>query len=349
MRCLSRTIRAKTVPSRGVTLLELLIVMAIMVMVTAAAIPIMLPAVQNRRMREASRLVSSYISGARSRAIETGRPVGVMVERLNGQPYAMTLSYVEVPPPYAGDTTGATCTFTAAGAGSVTLALSSPIPAGLIRLNDTLRLNYKPSLYTITGPDTSPADGVVDSGSQLTATLISPATGIIPWTTLSPGVPYQIFRQPVRSSAAPMQLPEGTVIDLASSGYTLNNTPYAFNSGSSTAPIVLFNPVITFAPNGSVDYVTNNASPFNLMRAPGPIFLMLGRRELMPDVSKSGNNENLYDPGVTLPALNLYLSNYWIAIGNTTGTVTVAENASNVGAFDVARGFAQQGQSVSGQ
>ena len=347
MQLFSRTIRTSVARSRGVTLLELLIVMAIMVMVTAAAIPIMIPAVQNRRMREASRLVSSYISGARSRAIETGRPVGVMVERLNGQPYAMTLSYVEVPPPYAGDTTGANCTVSVAGA-NVTLTLSSAIPAGLIRINDTLRLNYKPLLYTVTGPDTSPADGVVDTGTTITATFPSSATTIVPWTATSPAVAYQIFRQPVRSSAAPLQLPEGTVIDLASSGYTLTNS-YPFNSGTPTAPVVLFNPVITFAPNGSVDYVTNNVSPFNLVRPIGPIFLLLGRRELMPDVSKSNVDENLYDPGVTVPALNLYLSNFWIAIGNQTGMVTVAENAFNTNQIDVARQFAQQGQGVSGQ
>ena len=98
----SRTIRTR--PPSGVTLIELLIVITILLMVTAAAIPLMIPALQNRRGREAARLVSSFISAARSRAIETGRPVGVMLERYNGLPFAMSLSYVEVPPTYAGDT-----------------------------------------------------------------------------------------------------------------------------------------------------------------------------------------------------------------------------------------------------
>src|SRR5690606_15659964 len=94
----------------GITLLELLIVMVIMLMVTAAAIPIMAPAMKNRQMRESTRLISSYFGAARARAMQTGRPVGVMVERFNGQPFAFTLSQVEVPPSYAGDTVGSRMT-----------------------------------------------------------------------------------------------------------------------------------------------------------------------------------------------------------------------------------------------
>ena len=103
---------------RGVTVLELLVVLLILLMVTAAAIPIVVPAMQNRQMREAARLVSSYFSMARSRAIETGRPVGVVVERNNGQPFGFQLSQVEVPPPYAGDIVGAVALVRMTGTGA---------------------------------------------------------------------------------------------------------------------------------------------------------------------------------------------------------------------------------------
>ena len=43
----------------GFTLIEILVVITILLMVTAAAIPIMAPALENRRMREASRLVAA--------------------------------------------------------------------------------------------------------------------------------------------------------------------------------------------------------------------------------------------------------------------------------------------------
>ena len=94
-----------TTRRRGVTLLELLIVMVILLMITAAAIPIVVPATRNRQMREATRLVTTYLGAAKARAVQTGRPAGVMIERFNGNAFALQISQVEVPPPYAGDTT----------------------------------------------------------------------------------------------------------------------------------------------------------------------------------------------------------------------------------------------------
>ena len=95
---------------RGVTLLELLVVLLILLMVTAASVPIIAPALRNRQVREASRLLSAYLGAAKARAVQTGRPVGIKIERFNGQPYALTVSQVEVPPPYMGDVYGATAT-----------------------------------------------------------------------------------------------------------------------------------------------------------------------------------------------------------------------------------------------
>ncbi len=86
------------------TLLELLIVLLILLMVTAASVPIIAPALRNRQVREGARMLSAYLGAAKARAVETGRPVGVMFERFNGQPFALTVSQMEVPPPYSGDT-----------------------------------------------------------------------------------------------------------------------------------------------------------------------------------------------------------------------------------------------------
>ena len=61
---------------------------------------------EERRVREAARAVNVYISSARNRAIEIGRPCGVIFRRANGTnfPTASTvLDQCEVPPTYAGD------------------------------------------------------------------------------------------------------------------------------------------------------------------------------------------------------------------------------------------------------
>jgi type II secretory pathway pseudopilin PulG len=90
-----------------VTLVEMLIVISIMAILTVAALKLMQP-VEDRRVREAARAVNVYISSARNRAIEIGRPCGVIFRRANGTnfPTASTvLDQCEVPPTYAGDAT----------------------------------------------------------------------------------------------------------------------------------------------------------------------------------------------------------------------------------------------------
>jgi type II secretory pathway pseudopilin PulG len=92
-----------------VTLVEMLIVISIIVILTVASLKLITPA-EDRRVHEAARAVNVYISSARSRAIEIGRPCGVIFRRTNigNFPTASTiLDQCEVPPTFAGDTTDA--------------------------------------------------------------------------------------------------------------------------------------------------------------------------------------------------------------------------------------------------
>jgi len=67
---------------RGVTLVELLVVVMILLTLTAIALPALSPSITDRKIREASRGVSTFLSVARARAIRLGRPVGVQLRRL---------------------------------------------------------------------------------------------------------------------------------------------------------------------------------------------------------------------------------------------------------------------------
>src|SRR5262249_52518350 len=74
-------------------------------LITAIAIPVLTPSVMERRQRETSRALTSYLQGARTRAVQTGRPFGVTIEPQPGlTAAAVSLSYAEVYAPYAGDT-----------------------------------------------------------------------------------------------------------------------------------------------------------------------------------------------------------------------------------------------------
>ncbi len=343
-------------PCRGVTLLELLIVMTILLMITAATIPIVVPAMQNRKMRESARLVSSYISGARSRAIETGRPVGVVFQRFNGLPFSMNLSYVEVPPPYSGDSAGATISVSPTG--MVNAIAGAQI--GLIRYGDTIKLNFHgPTFVIASATATDPEAGKAVPDPATKAWRLVTATGTIANfpAAYATGTPFQIFRQPVRSSVAPLQLPEGIVVDLLNSGIGLNGsfqpaTPVV-PSMWMTMPPVTFDPIVVFAPGGSIAYVTKRSASAGsrLIRPTESMYFLLGRRELMGDVfnkdpTMDTHDENL-SPGVV--GANAYLSNYWISIGYQTGQVVTSENATNVGAVNAARSIAVQAQSIGGR
>jgi prepilin-type N-terminal cleavage/methylation domain-containing protein len=101
---------------RGMTLIELLVVIVILVTVVAAAIPIMAPSNVDRQLRETTRALNTYITGAQAHAVATGRPYGIALKRLaqetdnnnnlddphedNG--VCLEVFYVEEQPPFTG-------------------------------------------------------------------------------------------------------------------------------------------------------------------------------------------------------------------------------------------------------
>jgi Tfp pilus assembly protein FimT len=364
MRTDRATFRGLQLVTRGVTLLEILIVLTIMLMITGATLPVVLPALQNRRMREGSRLVSTFISGARSRAIEAGRPVGVMFERLNGLPMAAQLSYVELPAPYSGDTVNSKLTLSAASVNGVVPVGS--VTFNLVRFGDRIRLDSKGPLYLLASAITYPdpkVGQVVGDPTSAPWYLMDPASPGVAASNISPGyaiatgVAFQVFRQPVKSTASPLQLPEGVIVDLLSSGVGLSGifpTTIPAVAMWGTTPPLTWDPVVMFAPSGRLDYVTGPVGA--LQRPTGPIFLLIGKRELLPDVTRNQLDENVSpDPAALPSAATLYLDSFWVSISYQTGQVHVTENAFNVGPMadpnylQNARAFAISGQSAGGR
>lgn len=101
--------RQPTASRCGLTLVELLVVIVLITVLVAAAIPVLAPGGDERRLREASRNLNAYLRSAQTRAIQTGRPFGVALRRAsedsqNGADNAavVRVEYVETPPPYAG-------------------------------------------------------------------------------------------------------------------------------------------------------------------------------------------------------------------------------------------------------
>lgn len=138
----------------GVTLIELLVVILIMLMVTALTIPIVAPAISNRKIREGARMVDVFVNSAKNRSKRTGRPVGVVFEQ-NIPGGASTLSFAEVPPSYTGDLTASTINVWPSGATTLSSASNSIFTGGdigwigLVRPGDLIQFNYRSTLYRI--------------------------------------------------------------------------------------------------------------------------------------------------------------------------------------------------------
>ena len=151
---------------RGVTLVELLVVIGIMLLLAAIAIPSLRTMTEGRQVREASRAINVFFSAARNRATQSGRPVGVMFERglnIDGgrrDPHAcVLLRQAEVPAPYGGDMMNSAVAPFITG-GYVRLRLRPGVFAnGLISYGDAIQLNKQGPWYTIVDDlsDNSPA------------------------------------------------------------------------------------------------------------------------------------------------------------------------------------------------
>lgn len=358
---------------RGLTLVELLVVIVILLILTAVAIPVLAPNVEQRRVREASRMTSTFLSGARNRAISIGRPVGVQFERLVSNPNAsMVMSYVEVPPPYAGESIGSVCRLTMAPTNS-TVAVIAKMPAAdfnnkLIRVGDIIRFNHHGRMFRITGPDVN-SDTIIDDPSGVDHEIGCVAVPFIAgqrpdtvfswayfnsmsgaWEGSAPTpVPYQVLRQPIKSSDAPLQLPEGAVIDLSISG-TGGSTEFLYDSSIPSQNVVL-----TFSPDGSIDlmYSGNTTLP---SRPTSAIHLHIGRSD-----GVGAKDADFPDAKVLWNLRDM--TNAWVSIGVQTGLVSTTENArvtaaagaittydaTYTGAISDARSIARSFQSMGGR
>lgn len=328
----------------GVTLLEVLVVVTIMLILLAVMVPRLRPMMEQRRIREASRIASGVFYAARSRAMETGRPVGVALERLPSQPEAcITLKIVEEPPPYAGDTLGAKARVRRLGSSSlyqvqlnvtdVASMLTQTLP---VTVGDFITFESQGVRYRILRFDPDPND------STAVVLLVELAdVADTPWpVTENPSAPFppmangigsrpvsfQIHRRPEPSGAMPVRLPSGTVIDLASSGtdsMALQGSPSAFvpvdHDPSTTDVIEDPTPVmILFSPEGRVSRVIYERNQAALTE---PIYFLIGRWERMPAVASTPRGQPLAED-------NLYnwqdLTNFWLVVNPNTGLAVVA-------------------------
>ncbi|MCY2994523.1 MAG: prepilin-type N-terminal cleavage/methylation domain-containing protein [Planctomycetota bacterium] len=256
----------------GMTLTELLVVVAIMVILIGMAVPMMRNGLEERKLREASRQLNTAFALAKAMAAETGRAAGVWIDAQSGTSYAQQVFLAEMPAPYAGDVVGATATVYIVSSAVAKVVFhpnkTSPLQP-LLQVGDQIKFECKGPWYPITAisqsvyppPVPSPALTLdIDiSGVPAPPTPFPqppplpspappppplpppPAPALPPPPSLAYALPYglfsyQIARRPIKSSSMPLELPAGAVIDVGCSGYGLADICFLANKSHLASP-----------------------------------------------------------------------------------------------------------------
>lgn len=384
---------------RGVTLIELLVVILILGLLTAIAIPVLSPTLRGRQLREAARIVNTFLNAARNRAIQTGRPAGVMFERVPGAgEFCITLAQCESPQPYAGDSVQSRIwiDFSLSPPAMRIGVPGSPVAdigwmSGVVRPGDVLLLNHHRRAWPLgLGEPYTDANlnGYYDAGESYSDangnSQFDPWTFAVPFGQAIPrfpaeGLPFQIIRQPVRSSKGSVTLPTSTVVDLNFSGdaaFSFHPRRDTSASGAALLDSYLGDPVVpgdlapvvlAFSPDGSVDRVYRRwydasipAQDWHGERPLRPLHILVGERVAVPiepvlDADSAAEREakhrqyNWRNPDAL-----------WITVNPQSGLITTAANRTVVdptlpAAFDpnvgliFARELAVFGETESGQ
>lgn len=359
----------------GFTLMELMIVVSIMILLTAIAIPTVGPLLKGREVREASRTVSAFFTQAQTRAIELGRPVGVAIVRDEASLDAGVQLYLcETPPAYAGlseldravvELVDGTGLMLVGFRDNLTDQPSTLLPPNMFRIGDTIRLGVRGPLYQLAA-----ANPAVQSDQTSLSKLNDPQTGFLPMQNSLPlrlapmqtgdhpplpafrfdgaayraDLPFQIYRQPVKTSDAPVQLPPGAVIDLSVSGYEGDVAFSQFYAQQSSGDVPYGDVIISYEPDGSIGGVY--AGGRMIPPRSSPIYLLLGKQQKTAAVGMT-----LWQQATTggtappdEPVFNVHdPDSLWMKLEPTTGLTTTSELDMSGPAFSSVLNEATQG------
>ena len=290
MKCPHRNVRR-----HGLTLVELLVVVTILVMLVGVTIPLMKSVRSGSQLEAAVRKIESMMSAAKARAITNGRPAGIVFMRDSVNPsIAYEVALAESPLPYAGEFPGKKqLTFFPIPVGHIRFRIMDvrpfrPEPSSdpadpsndqsrwFVRPGDTIRFGYMHKHYVIRE---------VNGPNSITLAEKPPYIG-------DALLHFQIFRSPRRTMVAPVELPHGAYVILSTSGMAMDRGGLALSAK-------LFptgNVVLTFGSTGNLDRLYRGTIPLDavgipsVFRVTGPLRIDLG----------DGSPPNPFNPQIPL-------------------------------------------------
>lgn len=320
---------------RGVTLVELLVVITILGLLAVTVLPNIGGTIDSRRSREASRGISMFISRAQSRALGAKDPKGFQIQPLTGDAAVAIDFYVaDVPPAYAGELSSSTVRllpgdsfFTKnlvfSDAGTNTRVRRD---GGFCYNGDSIQFGGVGSYFKFVP---GVPGGIPPAVTMWTANNQNPFNTSLPQTGIN--FPFRIRRQPKPASTGVYQMSTRAAVDLrwSSLGGELFSDFVTLNDNQPDPITILFD-----AAGRPIEFVHSNG----IRRTIGvPIFLLLGLAELCgndpvkvnPDDNGNNSDEN---PNVEPEKRNganwQYFDGIWLYIDHQSGLVRTAPSAA---------------------
>lgn len=311
------------------TLVELLVVVAILGLLAVTVLPNLAGADGQREVRSAAGAVSSQLSRGPALAIEQRRSAGLWLEPLASNPWAcIDLYSAVVPPAYRGDSFDAVFQVVPSGSTPLVADLTPSPPTGTASLQPpgaSVLGNFTQPGNLVQFGDSGPLFDIVFNGgwkaSLRTAVGQTPANTI--WPAAPPAAhPFAIHRLPMRLGQ-PIVLAGGAAIDLFWSGMgnALFSQDNRYNAaGNATSPPKI---ALLCDSAGSFSELCFIASRPGLQSAripvTGPVYLLVGRLDRCGQAYQQTPTKQ--SPGANWQSPD----SFWLGIDPQSGIVKVTE------------------------
>jgi prepilin-type N-terminal cleavage/methylation domain-containing protein len=297
----------------GMTLVELLVVVAILGLLAVTVLPTLSTTADARRTREAARIISSYIAKSQTRALGKTEWAGLWLTPPASNSvadFALDLYLADVPAVFRGDSTATTVTGAPSGAAFVITSgsLRGAVVSGTT--GDLVRFDGQPPWYAYLSTTSVGLRNGGASSENVNQTALN-----TPWPVVNTAHTFEILRQPVRAGS-PLSIADGRCVDLRWSGHGGSSlatySPFGYAPGSTPGSIA-----ILFDGTGRLRQLFYKG---NRVSNSGAVFLLIGRSD------RAGQDAaNLSTADDSLGANWQYADSFWIAIDPLSGVAKTAE------------------------